>query len=1211
MRKATTFSLNAEFFKKALPAQAGAEHSKILYFPGPGGELQAFRVYESPVLSAQLAQKFPDIRSFTGRGVTQPESRIRFSLSHRGIQTMLVGKGGEKTTFMHKAPGSSDKYILYQRDDFGEAADFICLTGGRSPKELGAATFKLVDDQMLRKYRIAISATAEYTQFHGGTVQDALAAINASLTRINEVFETDLGITLELVANNDEVIFTDPASDPYGNNLNTEVQNTLSTTIGEENYDLGHLFHRANDSGNAGFIGSVCKDNQKGSAFSAAQVPEGDVFDLDFAAHEMGHQFGANHTWSFEPEGTNMQVEPGSGTTIMGYAGIVDGDNVQQNGDDYFHYISILQITEYLETVSCGEAMDIANNPPLIIPTGDFVIPKGTAFVLSAVATDPDAPDILTYAWEQIDDGVVAAGNFGPTNATGANFRSLPPVASAIRYFPRLAEVVQGNLTQTEPVLNSAWETVSLVERDLNFALTVRDNAPGGGQVASDLVKIQVLNSAGPFQVTSQAAGETYVAGSVQSVNWDVAGTSIGAVNAQQVDIFLSLDGGLSFPVQLTDATPNDGSAEILFPGLASSTARIMVKADDNVFFAVNSTDFAITESEVVLQFPALDFSVCQGDNLVIPFSYETYAGFSEQVTFSATGVPGSLGVSFSPPAANVSTDPVMLTITNTDQVPAGIYDLVVTATAASFSKQLILQLELLDGTFNPVVLNTPANGATDISLNTLLEWTGDENYDSYDVEIATDPGFSTIVESANVLFSNYKPSSLLQATTYYWRVKPINICGEGSFGNVFIFSTIVINCQSREAADLPIPISSVGTPVIESILVFPDNLPVADVNVTVDLEHTFLGDLVITLISPEGTEVVLTSNSCGEFENLSAVFDDEAIPFVCSSNPAISGTVKPLGSLATFDGESAFGQWTLRISDTAPADGGALNGFGLEICVEGSFRPDADSDGIFDDGDDLCLGTPPGTEVNPEGCPVFRFDPENFLVALDSENCIPSDNGAIEVTANQVMDYTISVSGPGINEQDMFTAQYQLGNLAAGTYSICIGGNDGTNDFELYCFEANIQQPAPLSVATSLTADGSQAILQLGGAQRYSVELNGLLQEVASAEVILNLKEGENSLKVYTDLMCQGSYSENIYVPVRPVFYPNPFDHELSVLVGQQESEFEISVYNFSGRLLDHSRRAAVTGAILLDFSGRAPGIYIIRLESPGINGIYKVVKR
>jgi subtilisin-like proprotein convertase family protein len=1213
VRKAETYSLSSEFFEKALPlASSRKSGPALVYFPDSKGQMLPFEVWETPVLAPELAARYPGIRSYSGRSLRNPEERIRFSLSHRGLQSMLVQAGEKKNTFMQKIPGSGNQYLLYQRDGISEAeADFICYTSSMLEKQASGGTQKLVNDQLLRKYRIAVSATGEYTQYHGGSVPDALAAINATLTRVNEVFETDLAITLELVANTDQVIFTNATTDPYGSNLNTEVQNTLSSMIGEAGYDVGHLFHRASDSGNAGFIASVCKDNQKGSGFSSAQIPEGDVFDLDFVAHELGHQFGANHTWSFESEGTEVQAEPGSGSTIMGYAGIVEGENVQPHGDDYFHYFSILQITDYVKTVSCTEAISLTNNPPAIVPSGDFIIPKGTAFVLTGDASDPDATDVLTYAWEQTDSGIVTAASFGPTNASGANFRSRRPDTVPYRYFPGLEEVIQGNLTQSDPEVNTAWETVSEVERDLNFALTVRDNAIGGGQVASDLVKVRVMNNAGPFVVSSQDAGETYMAGTVQPIVWEVAGTDAGLVSAQEVDIFLSLDGGISFPVQLADATPNDGSHEVLLPGTATSNARIMVKADNNIFFAVNKADFSIMESQAVLQFAQLEYSICQPDELQIPFSYETFGGFNEEVTFSASGAPAALGLMFSPETATAGTTPVTLSITNTDQVPAAAYNLTVTATSTTLSRQVELKLQVLDGTFEAVALSAPANEAVNVSLNALLEWNGDPTYASYDLEIATDPAFTSIVENTNVIFTNYRPLALQQSTTYYWRVKPLNLCGEGTFSTPSSFSTIPVNCQAKGATGLPIPISSVGTPEIESTIAFLDDLPVADVNVTVDLDHTFLGDLVITIVSPAGTEVVLSSNSCGEFSNMNAVFDDDAMPFVCGNNPAIGGTVRPLGSLATFNGESASGNWTLKISDTAPADGGALNGFNLEICVEGDLRPDDDGDGIFDDGDDLCPGTPPGTEVNPDGCPVYRFDPENFRIALNSESCIPSNNGSIEITANEILDYNITLNGPGINVEDAFTSLYQLGNLAAGSYNICITGSDGIIEFEPFCFEVNIGEPEPLVVSTSLSADGQQAVLQLEGADLYLVELNGIVQQVTTSEIMLDLKEGNNTLKVSTSLPCQGKYDEKIYVPRNPVLFPNPFNDELTINVGPLEGELEVAVYDAGGSLLERKKYVAHNGQIRLDFIGRPSGVYLIGLLGYELKGTFKVVKR
>ncbi|MCW5517826.1 reprolysin-like metallopeptidase [Muriicola sp. Z0-33] len=1212
IRQASTYTLETGLIREELSKISQQQgRQKIIYFPNENGQQVAYVVREKSVLSPALEAKYPGIKSYRGYAQNNKQDKIYFSLSHNGIEAMMVN-ADEENSFLQKTTREGKTYVLYNREDeISTDKNFICSTKANIGKSANLSTAKLADDQLLRKYRIAVSATGEYTQFHGGTVADALGAINATLTRVNVVFEADLAVTLELVANTDAVIFTDGTTDPYNGNLNTQVQNTLTANIGATNYDVGHLFHRAPDNGNSGFIGSVCVDNQKGSAFASALIPQGDRFDLDYVAHELGHQFGANHTWSFDDEGTSVQAEPGSGTTIMGYAGIAGEDNVALNGDDYFHYFSILQIAQYLETTSCAVTTALSNTPPVISPTGDFIIPRSTAFVLSGSATDVDTGDVLTYAWEQIDNGVVTSSNFGPNRPNGANFRSQQPSTSPNRYFPKLTEVAQGNLTQSNPSLNSAWETVSDVSREFNFALTVRDNAAGGGQVVSDLVKVDVINSSGPFAVTSQVATETYVAGTVQTVSWDIANTNKSPINAQFVDIFLSTDGGITFPLTLDEDVINDGEHEIIIPGTATVAGRIMVKARNNIFFAVNAANFTIDTAEVVLSFEGLEHEVCQPDDLAIPFNYETYLGFNEAVTFDVLGAPSGLGITFTPVTATDNDTDVVLDISNTAAVAVGSYPITVRAVSASITKQVILTLNILDAVFTDVVLTTPVNNATEVSRFAELEWEQQEGVTTYELEIATDPGFTNTIEVVEVNTNSYLPENTNSASTYYWRVKPKNSCGEGSFGAAFSFTTIEVNCKTLSAAGLPITISSTGTPTVTRGITFLNDLPVTDVNVLLDIEHSFLGDLVISLTSPSGTTIQLTSNSCDDFTDIDAVFDDEGSNFSCGGPSGISGIIQPLGALSSFNGESLLGQWVLEIRDTAPSDGGQLVGFSLEICGEGVFRPDDDGDGVFDDGDDLCLGTPPGTEVDTDGCPVYRFPTDNFNIAIQSISCIGSNDGNITITAAQTMDYTLSVSGNGLAINDSFADNYDIQNLMAGTYSICITGNDGTNDFEPFCFDTVVSEPEPLMVTSVLDQSSLQATLNLSGASSYTVELNGIVVQVAQSQIVLDLKSGVNTLKVSTDLPCQGTYDEQIFISEDPIVYPNPFNEGPTVFLGRNVGTAVVTVHAMNGRLVKRVQHNVNGAEILLDLNELPSGIYLLGISAEGIRSSHKVIRR
>ncbi len=646
-------------------------------------------------------------------------------------------------------------------------------------------------------------------------------------------------------------------------------------------------------------------------------------------------------------------------------------------------------------------------------------------------------------------------------------------------------------------------------------------------------------------------------------------------------------------------------------PGNPTTTGRIMVKAKDNIFFAINDADITIQEVPFVMDFEGLSAEVCQGDDLLLPFRYRTYGGFNEPVSFTATGAPAGLGISIDPASATDDDTEVEVLFTITAGVALGTYPITITASSSGGIIEVVIQLTVFNDEISAVTLTSPADGAIDVTLSPSLEWEPISAYNKYEVEISTDPAFNSILESSKVFFPTFKASMLAANTTYYWRVKPSNNCTEGAFGEVFSFTTTGTDCKIFSGKSLPANISAVGTPTITSSIVVIDQLVVSDINLTLQIDHTFLSDLVVSLTSPSGTEVTLIAGSCSSGMDLNATFDDDAPPFICSNNPAISGTVKPLGALSAFNGESTFGEWILTVSDTAPADGGSLNIVSLEVCGEGMFRPDEDQDGVFDDGPDLCLGTPPGAEVNTDGCEVFRFDPDTFTVEVESESCRGNNDGVITIITSIIRDYQVNISGSGTDVDDSFNNNFQLGQLSDGLYAVCITATEGQDTFEPFCFEVTIDQPPPLNVSSVISEDGSQAILNLSGASLYNIDLNGVLIQTEDPFIALDLAKGLNTLRVSTGQSCQGTYEEEIFISGSPIIFPNPFVESTTALLVDGTGPVEVAIFSSDGRLVRQQQSIGGISEFNLDFAGLPSGIYYVRLTSERSEESYKVVKK
>ena len=568
--------------------------------PMPDGSYQRFEVVESPVMAPELAALFPLIKTYLGRGLDDRGASARIDFTELGFHAQILSPSGAVYVDPYWRDNTTT-YASYYKRDYHKDGKWVCLTQGADAT--GQPLHVLDGPQLmgptgstLRTYRLACAATGEYTAFCGGTVSKAMSAIVTSVNRVTGVYETELAIRMVLIANNNLIVYTDPNTDPYtnddGGTMLGQNQTTIDSVIGSANYDIGHVF--STGGGGIAQLGCVCRSSSKAQGVTGSGAPVGDAFDIDYVAHEMGHQFGANHCFNGNQgscgggnrNGTTA-YEPGSGSTIMCYAGICGTDDLQPHSDPYFHSVSIGEITTYTTSggtgYGCAVKTSTGNNSPTVNAGADYTIPQNTPFTLTATGSDPDGQTI-TYCWEQRDLGG-AAQLSTPDNGSIPLFRSWNPTTSPSRTFPRL----QNLLNNTLPV----GEQMPVTNRTLHFRVTARDNRAGGGATNTDDSLVTVATSAGPFRVTAPNTAVSW--SGAQTVTWNVANTTAAPVSTATVNILLSTDGGNTFSITLAAATPNDGSQTVTLPNVNTTTARIKVAAVNNIYFDISDTNFTIT----------------------------------------------------------------------------------------------------------------------------------------------------------------------------------------------------------------------------------------------------------------------------------------------------------------------------------------------------------------------------------------------------------------------------------------------------------------------------------------------------------------------------------------------------------------------------------------------------------------------------------------
>jgi hypothetical protein len=670
--------------------------STLLELPHPDGTLALFRVIESPVMAPELAAKFPEIRTFRGEGIDDPTASVRFEFSPRGFSAMVLSAFGA----WYVEPWSRDKreYVasFHRRDALRDPQSPFECQGPDAPGEgeeassrserpnLGPVPFPLVSvGPTLRTYRLALATTGEYSKAVCGAAPTracVAAELVVAVNRVTGIYEREVAVRMTLVAGNDAVIYLDGATDPYTNNsggtMLGENQDNLDAVIGSANYDFGHVF--STGGGGVAYLRVICSSSSKAGGVTGSSNPTGDAFWVDYVAHEMGHQFGGNHTFNGGQgscAGGNRNgstaYEPGSGSTIMAYAGICGSQDLQPHSDPYFHGKSFDEIVAHITTgggATCAASTGTSNSAPTVEAGAAYTVPSRTPFALTGSGTDPEG-DSLTYGWEEFDLGTVEPPPPLVDSGNRPIFRSFNPTVGPTRTFPKLSDILSGSTTY--------GETMPTTTRTMNFRLTVRDNRGGGGGVNSDSTTVASVTTAGPFAITAPASAVSWPAASTQIVTWNIASTNLAPIFCASVAISLSTDNGATFPTTLLASTPNDGSQAITLPNsqTAGATARVKVACVGNIFFAISRPSFTISAP---LPPPTV--------SLIDPASGTTLGGTA--VTITGTNLTGATAVTFGGTAATSFTVNSATKVTATAPAhAAGAVDVVVTTpggTAAS-----------------------------------------------------------------------------------------------------------------------------------------------------------------------------------------------------------------------------------------------------------------------------------------------------------------------------------------------------------------------------------------------------------------------------------------------------------------------------------------------------------------------------------------------
>lgn len=938
----------------------------FISLPLPDGSFEVFEMYDAPVFAPKLAEKYPSIKSYKGISTKTPGMNVRFDTGPYGFHAAIHGIS-DVIYIDPYARGNTAEYLTYNVKDHMSQMDLdVPMCGNHdefvASKKEDYSKPRNSAPVALQVYRFALACTGEWGA-QRGTVENALADMNTGVNRVNQIFENELAMRLVLIENNDLLLNFDGDTDPYGivNNSSSDPNptvdesnalsvntNILNFRVGNDSYDLGHLYHLRCDVGGIARLGSMCNASQKGAGLTCHYTSL-DYMAASVTSHEIGHQMSAQHTFNNCNGNENPEnaFEPGSGSTIMSYGGSCGSQNVVGpfQDDDYYHVASLMQIYNHTRNgiagENCAEVVETSNLEPTvtIFHDNDFYIPENTYFFLEGIGHDENEEDILTYTWEQMNIGNPQDGGsqLGSPIGDAPHFRSFPPRTSAIRYFPSPDNILEGSFDETEVPFEG--------DRTVNFALTVRDNNSEAGTAVWDQLQFHVVDTPVKFGVTSQSASETYEVGNEIDVTWNVASTNLEPVNLKFVDILLftgtQLDFNLSNATVLAKGVFNSGSCKVIIPDEITQRGRIIVKATEGNFFSINSTNISIEASptpKLIVNAEPLAQTSCDPTSFTYEINSENYLGIEGDITYTIIdGLPEGAVATFDPPtvvsgtASTLTIDPVYDPVGSENEIRIG----AITESLDTFSRLIYLNLVSRDHSFINAI--TPEKDAVGIGVTTPFTWSASPNAVFYQFELSESPvfGATNIAAISGLTGLTYEPVVFLEKNTiYYWRITASNDCGVDPDPRVFAFSTESLFCTEVSPAEgiLPINISASGLPTIQAPLEVEISGDILDINVKRFFgEHENNKDMTVSLISPDEKKVILVSNKCNQ-QDFNCGFDDASnVDVKCPLN---NGSVYiPTESLSSFNGDPIEGTWIFQIEDTKSGNGGKLVDVIVEFC--------------------------------------------------------------------------------------------------------------------------------------------------------------------------------------------------------------------------------------------------------------------------------------